>query len=143
MRTSGPDLTQSGRPVAERCRASILILAILVVLAACGGSGNRATPVAAETTTTLDHDTPPPEAITACHTVVKTKLKAPSTASFDTAAPAYTGQIGGSGSYTIKGTVDSDSGSGVLVRLKYECLAQRSTFTSDSPEYTASLMSLK
>lgn len=79
------------------------ILVILFMLAVFGGTS----------TTKLDEW----GAQVACEDVVKTLLKAPSTAEFSN----WQRQSNGDGKYTVTGTVDSQNGFGAMLRSQFGC----------------------
>jgi len=54
------------------------------------------------------------EAIAQCEAAIENRLKAPSTASFDSSAT-------GSGTWIVSGTVDAENSFGAMVRNAFEC----------------------
>lgn len=54
------------------------------------------------------------EAIAQCEDAISERLKAPSTAEFDSSAT-------GSGTWTVTGTVDAENSFGAMIRSRYEC----------------------
>lgn len=68
------------------------------------------------------------EALRACQTTVREKLKAPATARFDADKPPSVESNAGSsaepGSMVVNGTVDAENGFGALVRNEYFCIVK-------------------
>jgi hypothetical protein len=82
--------------------ASLLILAVIIGFSVFGGSKSD-----------YDSDTSY-EAIAQCEAAIKERLKAPSTADFNSSA------VGG-GTWTVTGTVDAENSFGAKVRTNYQC----------------------
>jgi hypothetical protein len=81
--------------------AGFVLLAIVLSLTATGGDDEY-------------HADNRYEAIAQCEAAIMDRLKAPSTASFDSTAS-------GGGTWTVTGTVDAENSFGATIRSSYQC----------------------
>ncbi|MDF2047278.1 hypothetical protein P2P98_14015 [Microbacterium sp. Kw_RZR3] len=106
---AAPDLQPKKNNVGlwAACGGCILVPILVIALSFAFSSGKENKPYDPNNAS---------EAIAQCEDLVTSQLKAPSTASFDSAAARN-----GTAEWTVTGTVDAQNGFGAQIRSTYQC----------------------